>query len=163
MTTEETMAPPDPETGWRRFVAEANAALTGFPPAPLETTVAPTPLAGAFPGPPAFDPLELLPPSAADKLRALRQRRADAHALIPEFETVREASLARIEAENALKTLLAHPQEFGRNLKPDDPLVIAATKHRDKMADDFRRLQELQEVRSAAFQAAGAALAACED
>jgi hypothetical protein len=34
--------------------------------------------------------------------------------------------MARIEAENALKRLTAHPQDFGFNLKPDDRRVIEA-------------------------------------
>ncbi|UPT87969.1 hypothetical protein HAP41_0000002070 [Bradyrhizobium barranii subsp. apii] len=110
-----------------------------------------------------LDVIEWLPPAAAERLRLLRQRAADAHRLIPEFETVREASMARIEAENRLKTLLAHPQDFGRNLKPDDPLVKTATKHLEKMTTDLKRLTELREVRSAAWQAASAALVSCEN
>ncbi|MET4015889.1 hypothetical protein [Bradyrhizobium sp. S3.2.12] len=111
---------------------------------------------------PQLDVIEWLPPAAAERLRLLRQRAADAHRLIPEFETVREASMARIDAENRLKTLLAHPQDFGRNLKPDDPLVKTATKHLEKMTADLKRLTELREVRTAAWHAASAALAACE-
>ncbi len=65
------------------------------------------PLAATFE--PHFDVVELLPPRAADKLRLLRQRRADAHAIVPPFEEIREASLARIEAENALKWLSGSP------------------------------------------------------
>jgi hypothetical protein len=41
------------------------------------------------------DPLELLPPAAAERLRLLRQRAADAHAVVPAFEDIREASTAR--------------------------------------------------------------------
>jgi hypothetical protein len=104
----------------------------------------------------------LLPERAAERLRLLRQRRADAHRLIPEFETIREASMARIDADNALKRLTAHQQEFGKNLPETDPLVVAAKKHLDKMTADFRRLTELQEVRSGAFQSASAALANVE-
>ena len=54
---------------------------------------------------PDFDPIEILPPATADKLRMLRQRAADAHAIIPEFEEVRLASMARVEAANALNRL----------------------------------------------------------
>jgi hypothetical protein len=92
--------------------------------------------------------------AAQERLRKLRQRAADAHRLIPEFEAVREASMAKIEAENALKRLVSHPQDFGHNLKPDDRRVIVATKHLEKMTADFEQLQELQQTRSAAWQSA---------
>jgi hypothetical protein len=49
------------------------------------------------------------------KLRLLRQRGAEAHALVPQFETIREASMARIEAANTLKRLTSHPQDGGFN------------------------------------------------
>jgi hypothetical protein len=106
--------------------------------------------------------IELLPERAQNRLRKLRLRKADAHRLIPEFETIREVSMARVEAEQALKRLVSHQQDFGRNLREDDPLVIEAQRHLDKMAVDFTRLQELQAVRSAAFQSSSAALAAAE-
>lgn len=110
-----------------------------------------------------LDVIEWLPPAAAERLRLLRQRAADAHRLIPEFETVREASARKIEAANELKRLTDHPQDFGFNLKPDDPHVKTATKHLEKMTADLERLTELREVRSAAWQAASAALVACEN
>jgi hypothetical protein len=137
--------------------------VTALTPAPTETVTAQAPMSfGGLHNPPQLDVIELLPPAAADKLRKLRLRRADAHRLIPEFEQIREASMARMEAENALKRLTDHPQNSGRGLPDTDPLVVAAKKHLDKMADDFRRLTELQEVRSAAFQSASAAQAAVE-
>src|ERR1700754_2601864 len=99
------MAKHGPDEGWRQHVLntllptmEANTGpATGFTPAPTTTVVTPTPLATGFPSPPSFDPLDALPPGAAERLRLLRQRSADAHAVIPEFEQIREASLARIE------------------------------------------------------------------
>src|SRR5258707_118227 len=95
-------------------------------------------------GPPQFDP-EWLPPAAADRLRSLRQRAADAHAIIPAFETIREASMAKIEAANAVARLTSHPQDGGFGLKPDDPRVVAAQKHLDKMTADFQRLTASQQ------------------
>ncbi len=151
-----------PEAGWRRFVMEANAATTGFPPAPLETTVAPTPLPGGFHTAPAFDVVELLPERAQDRLRKLRLRKDDAHAVIPMFEDIREANAAKVDAERALTRLTAHPSERGFNLPPTDPRVIAQQRTVDKLTDDWKRLTELREVRSAQFQAAGAALANVE-
>ena len=81
----------------------------------------------------------------------LRQRSADAHALIPEFESIREASMARVEAENVLKRLTSHPQDGGFNLKPDDRRVTEQQRLLDKVTADFKRLQELQTVRTAAM------------
>ena len=92
----------------------------------------------------------------------MRQRAADAHRLIPEFETIREASIAKIEAANALKRLTDHPQDGGFSLKQEDRRVVSAEKHLEKMAADFKRLTELQEVRSAAWQTTSAALANVE-
>ena len=70
--------------------------------------------------------------------------------------------MARIAAENRLKQLQAHPQEFGLGLKPDDVRVTEAQRHLDKLTADFERLKQLQDVRTAAWQTASQAMAACE-
>jgi hypothetical protein len=166
----ETPMAKQPDRDWREQVIrslptmEANPGpgATGLQPGPVDMAPAPTPMS-LGPALKPFDVIELLPPAAQDRLRMLRQRAADAHALIPEFETIREASMARIEAENALKRLTSHPQDGGFNLPATDSRVVAAEKHLEKMTADFRRLQELQEVRSAAWRAASGALAAVED
>ena len=110
---------------------------------------------------PAIRSASLSPTAAADKLRLLRQRSDDLHAIIPPGEDVRQASMAKIDAANALTRLISHPQEFGWGLSETDPLAVAAKKHLDKMTADAKRLTELQEVRSVARQAASQALAAC--
>jgi hypothetical protein len=116
------------------------------------------------PGGPAWDPVELLPKGTPqDRLRALRQRRDDALALNVPFEDVRQASVARQDAQAALTRLLAHQQEGGFNLKPDHPSVKQATKAVEKATDAFTRLTELQATRSAQWTAAGGVLAAVED
>jgi len=84
---------------WRQSVIErmlpameANAGTgpaTTLPPAPTVTITAQAPFSAGFLSPPSFDAIELLPPAAAEKLRMLRQRSADAHAVIPPFEDVR--------------------------------------------------------------------------
>ena len=139
----------------------AEPAITALTPAPIIGVTAPTSFS-LPPGPPQYDVIKRLPEDRKDLLRKLRQHRADKHALIPEFETIREASMARVEAENARGRLSNHPQDGGFGLKPDDRRVIAAQQHLEKMTADFKRLTELQEVRSAAFQAASGALAAVE-
>jgi hypothetical protein len=140
-------------------VAEPITALTS---APIIGVTAPTSFS-LPPGPPQHDMIERVPEERKELFRKLSQRRADAHRLIPEFETIREASMARVDAENVLRKRTSPPQDFGDNLPPTDPLVFAAKKHLEKMTADFKRLTELQEVRSAAWQAASAALTACED
>jgi hypothetical protein len=158
------------DQGWRDFVLgslptprmEANAEPVSLEPASLAATVAPMSFSAAAELAPHFDPIEIMPPAAQERLRKLRQRSADAHALIPPFEDVREASMARVEAENALKQLTAHPQDFGHNLKPDDRRVVVAEKHLAKVADDFERVKQRAELRTAAWQQASAALANVE-
>lgn len=109
---------------------------TALTPAPTTTITAQAPISGGLHSSPQFDVIELLPPGAADKLRALRQRSDDLHAIIPAFEDIREANTARVDADHALKRLTNHPQDFGFDLKPDDPRVIAAQRHLDKMTAD---------------------------
>jgi hypothetical protein len=109
-----------------------------------------------------LDATEWMPPGGAEKLRLLRQRDEDQHRLIPESETVREASMKRVALADARNKLTAHPQEFGRGLSPDDPRVIAAQRLLDKATADHERLKQLQEVRASAWRAASQAKAACE-
>ena len=78
-------------------------------------------------------------------------------------EDVRQEGNAKVEAANSLRRLTDHPQDFGLGLKPDDRRVIAAEQHLAKMAADFDRLKQLQEVRTAAWQSASQAKVACED
>jgi hypothetical protein len=147
----------DPVEGWRKFVMEATAG-GGLPPAPLT----PTPLSVGFLGPPSFDPLDALPPLAAGKLRLLRQRAADAHAVIPEHEQIREASEAKTAAENALKRLVSHPQDWGQNLPLDHPSVVQAQRMVDKATSEFELIKQRSKDRAAAWQAASGALANTE-
>jgi hypothetical protein len=136
--------------------------ITALTPAPTITVIAPTPIAAGIHTQPPFDAIELLPPAAADKLRQLRERASDAHRLTVPYEDIRQASMARIEAENALKRLTNHPHDHGFRLKPDDRRVIAAQRTLDKTTDELRRLQERQATRSAAWNAAGRVPQACE-
>jgi hypothetical protein len=135
--------------------------ISSLTPAPIIGVTAPTSFS-LPPGPPQHDVIEWLPEERKDLFRKLRQRATDAHRLIPEFEQIREASMAKIDAANSLKRLTDHPQDFGRGLSETDPLAVAAQKHLDKMTADYKRLTGLQEVRTAAWQAASQALAACE-
>jgi hypothetical protein len=148
---------------WRAQVLAMAEGATGFQPAPLVTTVAPTPLPGGVHTVPSFDVIERLPEERKDLLRKLRQHRSDKYALTVPSEDVRQQSMRKIEAANTLKRLVAHPSENGFGLPETDRRVDEATKALEKETADHKRLQELQEVRSAAWQAAGAALQNVED
>jgi hypothetical protein len=156
---------------WRQWVLnslptprmEATEPVTSLAAAPTSVGTAEMPFSGPLQLQPTFDVIELLPPAAQERLRKLRQRSADAHRLIPEFETVREASMAKVEAENALKRLISHPQDGGFRLPEDDRRVIVATKAVENATDDLRRLQERSETRAQTWRAASGALAAVED
>lgn len=132
--------------------------MTGLTPAPQN----PQPFSVGFNTGPSFDVIADLPSGAAAKLRALRQRSTDAHSLIPEFEQIREASEAKQSAGNALKRLTDHRSLGGFDLEDSDGRVIAARKTLDKANADFKRLTALQSTRSAAWQAASAALQSVE-
>jgi hypothetical protein len=138
-------------------MAEPTPTLPAAPANPPPFSFAPAPIV------PGFDTLSLLPPAAAERLRALRQRAADAHAVTVPFEDVRTASMARIDAENALRRLQAHASEGGFGLKPDARQVIEAQRLLDRLTAEFQRVKDRSEARSAAFQTSSAALAACED
>jgi hypothetical protein len=147
---------------WRQQVLNSAGAATTLTPAPTAIVTAPTPLPTAFPGPPSIDPIELLPLPAAHKLRMLRQRSADMHALCVPFEDIREATNTKLEAERQLKRLIYHPQFGGFGLPQSDARAVSAEKQVSKASDDLRRLQERSEMRSAAWQSASQALACCE-
>jgi hypothetical protein len=122
------------------------------------------PLALAFvPNAPSFDVLELLPSGQpAERLRALRLRAKESHAIIPPHEDIREASAARTNATSSLKRLLAPAGEGGFRLKPDDPRVVAAQRTLEKATDEFHRLLTRQTERSAVFQLCSQGLAQVE-
>jgi hypothetical protein len=137
--------------------------VRNFSPAPTETVNAPQPLSPGVHIQPGFDVLELLPVASQDRLRQLRQRSLDAHAIVPEFEQIRAASMAKIEAANALQRLTDPPQSGGFNLPLENASVVQAQRTLDKATDAFKRLQELQVVRTAAWQSASAALSNVEN
>uniref|UniRef100_UPI0012DC6129 hypothetical protein n=1 Tax=Bradyrhizobium sp. URHD0069 TaxID=1380355 RepID=UPI0012DC6129 len=123
----------------------------------------PQPFSAPMPLVPSFDVIEVLPPGAADRLRALRQRFHDLNKLIPKFEEIREASDARIQAEQRLARLQAHQQEGGFNLPETDGRVIEQRRLLDKLTDHLKRLSELKETRSATWRAASHVLTAVEN
>jgi hypothetical protein len=144
----------------RRWKATMAGPTAGFTPGPAN----PQPFNfSSVPSGPAFDLIELLPTGAPqDRLRSLRRRRDDALLLMPPYEDIRQASVARQDAQAALSRLLAHQQDNGFNLKPGHPSVVAAQRTLDKATDAFMRLTELQATRAAQWNADGGVLAAVE-
>jgi hypothetical protein len=160
------------DEGWRRHVVEqmlprldANAgpAATGLTPGPITEAAAPTPLAGAFHTQPSFDPIELLPPAAADKLRMLRDRCSEKRAAMIPHSELQEAITKRTLAEQNLRRLQAHSQDHGFGLPPTDARVVAAEQQVARTSDNARRVQERSEKLAAAWRAASAPVAAVDD
>jgi hypothetical protein len=134
-----------------------------------EPALTPGPVGGQAPlsfGPaptgPQFDLIEVLPPAAAEKVRTLRQRSLDLHAVVPPHEQLREASMARINAERELQRLRAPAQDDGFNLPIDNRSVQQAQATLDKATADFDPLTALQQQRASAWQASSLVLSAVE-
>jgi hypothetical protein len=108
------------------------------------------------------DPLSYLPPAAADRLRQLRQRVEDTRALCPTFEQRNETANERLNAQQRLKQLQDHPQYGGFGLSDDSQSVVDARRHVERLTGEAKRLDDLYAARSAAWEAAGAALASAE-
>jgi hypothetical protein len=136
----------------------AKMKATSLTPAPVSAVNEPATFSLGPPVRPSFDLIEILPAGAANRLRMLRQRSADAHALIPDFETVREANTARLLADQRLQRLQASAHDGGFNLPETDSRVIAEKKQVAKLTDDARRVTERGELRAKAWREAGAAL-----
>jgi hypothetical protein len=155
-----------PDKGWREWVLktlptqmETSMAAAGFEPGPRDPQPFSVPMSLAA----SYDVIERLPPGAADRLRALRQRFRDLNLVIPKHDQIHELSTTRIQAEQRLKRLTDHQQNGGFHLDPaTDPRVLEQQRLLDKLTDDLRRLHELSEVRSATWHAASHVLSAVE-
>lgn len=112
---------------------------------------------------PQFDPVEILPERAAERLRQLRERSSErADAMIPHAE-LQEAIAERTRAEEHLRRLQAHPQDFGFNLPPEHASCVAAEKEITRTTANARRLTERSERLAAAWRAAAQPLATAEN
>jgi hypothetical protein len=109
-----------------------------------------------------FDVFEILPARAKELLRQLRLKACDANALLPEFSDRHSANTARGDAERRSQRLLAPSAQGGFDLRENDPQVIEARRQLEKLADEARRLSELYEARSAAWQSASRVVQAVE-
>ena len=127
---------------------------TGLTPGPAN----PAPFSLGAPLTPSFDVADTLPKGARAKLHALRERAADAHALTVPFEEVRVASELKQDADRVLRRLTDHRSVGGHELEDTDGRVIDAKRTLDKATANLKRLQQRQEAKSQAWQAATAAL-----
>ena len=127
-------------------------ARNGFEPAPVETRFADAVFAGPQVSVEGFDPVDLLPERAADKLRALRQRAADLHMLVPQFEALDQINAERIKCDRELKRLTAAASDNGFNLPPEDHRVITTERRLNKLSDELARLTALRETRTATWR-----------
>jgi hypothetical protein len=112
----------------------------------------PQPFSNGLPAAPHFDVIELLPEPCAERLRMLRQRSRDAHALVPLFDDVAEVNAARYAAERVLARLVGHRSQGGFERPETDGIVVAANRTLDKAAAEARRLAERQAAKTAAWQ-----------
>jgi hypothetical protein len=100
------------------------------------------------------DPLAYLPPAAARKLTALRQRASDLHSVIPTFEEAREARLVVDRHRQRIADLQSHPGERGFPvLPPDAPQVKSEQKLLERATAELQRLETLRETRSTRWSA----------
>jgi hypothetical protein len=112
---------------------------------------------------PQLDVVELLPPGAAERLKRLRERASELHAATIPHSELQEVIAERTRAEQHLRRLQAHPQDFGFNLPPTDARVIEAERQVERTRENARRLQERSERLAAAWRAAAQPVASCED
>jgi len=110
-----------------------------------------------------FDVIEILPERAHDRLRALRLKSREAHAVIPGFNDRAEVNGERGDAERRLQQLLAPRSQNGFQLDPTDARVVEQEKLVQKCSDEARRLSELYEVRSEQWRSASRVVQAVED
>jgi hypothetical protein len=133
-------------------------------PAPTTTTVADQTFdAGPMGNVSDFDPVDILPAAAAEKLLALRQRANDLHKMVPQFEELSEVNIARIKAQGELARLTNTAHDNGFGLAPTDPRVVSAQRKVTKLNAEAQRLQERSEKRAQAWHTASRVLANVEN
>ena len=93
----------------------------------------------------------LLPPRAGQRFEILTSRREDAHRLIPEGETVRQANAERFKAERHLHLLQAPASERGNSLPSDDIHCVVARRQLEKLTNAARVWQERYATRGRGF------------
>lgn len=101
------------------------------------------------------DMADYLPAPAADRLRKLRQRIQDKHALTIPFSERHAAHTEKLECENRLKRLTDHRSAGGFELGDDDPRVVDERTKLDKLTAEAKRLDDLDAVRSTQWRESG--------
>lgn len=119
----------------------------GFPTGSIEASFVSGP-APALLVPRIGDPIDQLPPTAAERLRELRQQRDDAHVLI--MSAVEETQSLRVEIQghrNRMRQLREPRGSGGYNLSDDDPRVAGEQAKLDKRTIELKRRAELSDLR----------------
>jgi hypothetical protein len=110
-----------------------------------------------------YDVADVLPPAARAKLVALRQDRADQHKLtLGIVEEIAELRLQRQSYESRRRQLVAAAQFGGFAKNENSSLVRAEDEKIAKVDGEIARLAQLEEVRSARWQATSQLLANVE-
>jgi hypothetical protein len=110
----------------------------------------------------ANDPLQYLPPLAAERLRMLMQRVNDLRNLCPEHADLQAANVAKLGAAARLKRLTDKTAEGGFSLDISDHRVVLAEKQLADATDAAVRLTNLDVVRSKSWRDASNVLSATE-
>ena len=85
------------------------------------------------------DPIDWLPPPAAERLRHLRQMRDDARAVLTDSEVVNELRMDKGACERRIAELQRHPQEGGRGVRKDHPALVAEQTKLEKITAELAR------------------------
>jgi hypothetical protein len=103
------------------------------------------------------DPAELLEglPLALVKWTAIKQRALDLHGSIPSFEAIREVQLEKFSHANRISELMKPKGEGGPGLSEDAPQIATVRKQMQRAEQEFARLSELKEVRTARWNSVG--------
>ena len=137
---------------WRQHVLNmTKQAVAGFPPATAADFGPITFYGSRTPDDPA-DRLDGLP---LVKWTAIRQRALDLHGSIPSFEAIREVSLEKLSHANRISALVKARGDGGPGLADDAPLVQSERQKLQRAEQELARLQALQEIRTAKWNAAG--------
>ena len=121
---------------WREYMLqqlprmEANS--TTFEAGPAN----PQPISAGMHIQPTFDPLEILPPAAAEKLRLLRERSSERRDSMISSIELQEVNAERTRAQQHLRRLQAHPQDGGFNLPQTDARVIEAERQVERTTEN---------------------------
>ena len=125
---------------------------TGFEPGPVG---GPQPLSFDYHARPPNDPLAILDGEPLARLTALRQRRLDLFAQVPNSQDLREVQNTVTSHRNRIAALMRVRGEGGPGLTESSPQVRAVRRELERAETELARLNTLRETRNARAQACG--------